>query len=152
MTVDPKAVTDLARGILDRMSEKMASMGMVTTTHYDAGTVLIEGLAERALKAEAEHPDISEIALSILNDILKLDPNAATFLIEKRCTCAPELENHPHIVVAGNASTPPLLGFLGVLNGIMSMAGLPRIEAVFDESPMSRVIGFRKQVKNLAEA
>jgi hypothetical protein len=96
--------------------------------------------------------DVTDIALEILMDIVKADRTAATFLVERRCTCNPDLEHHPYIIVSGDKDGPPLLGFLGVLNGILAKAGKPIIEAVFDESEIPTVTGFRRHERNLAES
>jgi len=73
---------------------------------------------------------IAKRAVELLNEMLKLDPEATAKLVDTRVSCNPALAHHPTVQVAlrnrGNAPPIPMLGILGVLNG---MAG------ALDEGP-----------------
>jgi hypothetical protein len=95
--------------------------------------------------------------IRLLNDLLKLDPDAIKELIESRVQCNEALANHDTVQVSGYADPPDGLGgsdtiyrvgLLGILNGLCGAygeeggdkVGWGPITAVFDED---KVVSFR---------
>lgn len=54
-----------------------------------------------------------------LNDLLKTDPAAISKLLALNVECSSAMEEHPDVVVGGEAGKPPTLGPLGLLNGFL---------------------------------
>lgn len=80
----------------------------------------------------------SQKIADVLNEALKLDPAAVNSLFCVRRSCGRALLDHPHILV-NVAGEPPgqrfAVGFLGLLNGMLSAAGSnDRIYMAFDEA------------------
>lgn len=63
-----------------------------------------------------------------LNSALKADPGAIHALCCIHVPCNKKLVDHPHVVVHKSNTTNTFnVGMLGVMNGLMTSLGLPRI-------------------------
>lgn len=74
--------------------------------------------------------------IRLLNEALKLDPQAVTALIEHRVPCNDQLADHPSIQCGHPPDQPTArVGLLGLLNGIFGADenGWGPIAAVFEE-------------------
>ncbi len=61
----------------------------------------------------------TEQIVAYLNDIVKVDPQAITNLIELRVGCNEALANHEHVQVRQQEGDEvPLVGFLGIICGL----------------------------------
>ena len=83
-----------------------------------------------------------ETALTILNELFSLDPEATTQLFSTRVKCAEHVGDHPEIVCRATENGTEV-GILGVLNGILqredpSGSG---IAAIFDLDT-KKLVGF----------
>lgn len=56
--------------------------------------------------------------IDFLNELLKVDENAVRLLIEQRVPCNNELADHPTVQVRSRPNTQPVVGLLGILNGL----------------------------------
>lgn len=82
----------------------------------------------------------SSNVVKLLNDLLYYDPNACRTLLQFKVYCNPEMLNHPHIQVASQADdTIVQVGIVGVLNGVLSKLGIPRIRTIYMEDVL---VGF----------
>lgn len=70
--------------------------------------------------------DASDV-VRVLNEALKADHDAIATLVDYRVPCNEELTEHPTIQVQCNLR--PMVGILGILNGILGDVG---IMAVYD--------------------
>jgi len=95
-------------------------------------------------------------ALVLLNEMLALDPVATQALVETRVHCTTQLAAHPSIQVAGE-DNEPLVGLLGVLNGIFGtygpeagkLEGWGPIAAMFETD--GTLIGFKRSFDPLPQ-
>lgn len=68
-------------------------------------------------------------AAKLLNDMARTDRPATMQLLNQRAMCSEELANHPHVQVRAQPPHAPeekqslSVGFLGVINGILSRCG-----------------------------
>jgi len=78
--------------------------------------------------------DIDQV-IATLNEMVALDPQAARALVETRVPCANVLADHPTIQVQDSDRGKPIVGFLGVLNGLFGTddEGWGPICAVFED-------------------
>jgi hypothetical protein len=69
-----------------------------------------------------------------LNEILRVDPQAITALIDNRIACNQELSDHPTLQVSGTVGSPTV-GLLGIINGLVGVRadGWGYITAVYDD-------------------
>ena len=98
----------------------------------------------------AINPPALSKTVECLNSAFAADPNAIHALMVNRVPCNQALADHPHVVV----DNPPVIdghhfsvGALGLVNGVLTANGLPRIGAKFE--PMSidpegrfKIVGF----------
>jgi hypothetical protein len=63
----------------------------------------------------------AEAAVRILNELLKLDPIATQKIVETRVPCNEGVVNHPTIICAEDGSGVPVVGLIGILNGIVKL-------------------------------
>ena len=90
-------------------------------------------------------------AIAVLNEMVRLDSEATRKLVEFRAPCNKQLADHPSIQVAGE-DTAPLVGVLGMLNGIFGTHGVEAgkfegwgpIAAVFEDD--GRLVRFERLV------
>lgn len=88
---------------------------------------------------------IADRIVALMNEALALSPEAITSLVGYRVPCAPALYDHPSIQVGpplDNSDKGPVLGLLGLLNGICKSSGSEVIAAVVE--PDGRVSGFKR--------
>ncbi len=89
--------------------------------------------------------NVSEIAVELLNEFYKADPEACAMFFAQSVVCNKAVENHPHIIVGGIEGTSAV-GVLGVINGILTASGNPKIAKIttdtFDGS-REKIIGFK---------
>ena len=80
-------------------------------------------------------PELADLLIERLNEILKHDPNAVAALIETRVPCSQAMTDHPTVQVHADGTNPPRLGVLGLINGIVGAQrnGLGFICAVYDD-------------------
>ena len=73
-------------------------------------------------------------AIALLNEMVKMDPEAAHALIEQRVSCNDTLRDHPTIQVQVDGGKAEV-GLLGVLNGLLGAdaTGWGPIVACFDD-------------------
>lgn len=82
---------------------------------------------------------IADRIVEIMNEALKLDPRAITELVETRISCSVALADHPSIQIQAGNRGDPVIGLLGILNGLagtQTYRGIPscgRVEAVFED-------------------
>jgi hypothetical protein len=107
---------------------------------------------EEAEAFAKEHPTRIQLVINCLNDAFKQDPGAIHALMCNRVPCNAILAEHEHVVV----EVPPVLdndpvanyavGTLGMINGVLTAAGLPRVAIKFsDKDPktgVSKILGF----------
>ena len=79
---------------------------------------------------------LSETAVSVLQDIRDLDPEAFAALVSFRAKANDKLAAHPTIQVTPGKSQ---MTFLGVINGILGAANEAKIAAIVDNDT---VVGF----------
>lgn len=96
-----------------------------------------------------EQPALSK-TVECLNSAFAADPNAIHALVVNRVPCNQALADHPHVVV----DNPPVIegqhfsvGALGLVNGILTANGLPRIGVKFEPMPSDqegrfKIVGF----------
>lgn len=82
--------------------------------------------------------------VTLLNELVALDQDAMTALVENRVVCNEALANHPTVQVVGllgDGDNNCMVGILGILNGIFGTDDehCGALEAVFDGD---RLIGF----------
>ena len=97
----------------------------------------------------SEPPALSK-TVECLNSAFAADPNAIHALVVNRVPCNQALADHPHVVV----DNPPVIegqhfsvGALGLVNGILTANGLPRIGVKFEPMPSDqegrfKIVGF----------
>jgi hypothetical protein len=81
-----------------------------------------------------------DAALYVLNEAVERDRRAIDLLIEHRVNCNENLAEHPDITVTGLV---PVVGALGLINGILHRATGDMIAAVFDDNGI--LVGFAKR-------
>jgi hypothetical protein len=88
-------------------------------------------------------------AVDLLNEMLRLDPAAATALLNARVPCNQDVANHPTIQVRGYGSGNPSVGLLGVLNGMFGTddGGAGPIGAVYDDEKQQQAYLQRFEVR-----
>ena len=95
--------------------------------------------------------DVVQKMVDVLNEALKTDPVAVRQVMEFRASCNAALADHPHVVVAENVVVPGYnVGALGLLNGALDAAGLPKIAAQYEEGDVPlprRIVGFQIYAK-----
>lgn len=70
-----------------------------------------------------------QAVLNCLNAAVASDPVAIENVLEHRVHCNRDLVAHPSIVVANDET----VGALGLINGVLVAAGLPKVAASFNE-------------------
>lgn len=85
----------------------------------------------------------TEAAIQILNESLKLDYWATEQLINNRVNVVTALADHPDIVTTAEGE----VGFLGILNGILSRMGQPKVCVVLGGS---KILGFLEYGKAIS--
>jgi hypothetical protein len=88
------------------------------------------------MKPEFQETDLVTLVVDSLNEYLDLDREAITSLVEFRVPANDCLLNHPSVKVVLDEGPRPMVGILGILNGIIG--GLPGsqtrcVTAVFDD-------------------
>lgn len=83
---------------------------------------------------ELTKKDVTQVSVDILNDLLKDDPEAAADLMRISVYVSEKTANHPHITVRDDADVGPVLGVLGIVNGILSANGDGLVQAHYDDS------------------
>lgn len=85
-------------------------------------------------------PQEVDHVVNFLNSVLVLDPVAIERLIETRVACNDKLVEHPTVVVMPTGENTFVVGFLGMLNGILGVQsavekkpGCGRIAAYFND-------------------
>lgn len=91
----------------------------------------------------ATNANLTDQAVKTLEEFLKLDPTACNDLLNYRANANKELADHPTIQVAVNGAAKTRVGLVGVLNGILEAAGLPRVAVCLDND---KLVGFVKYV------
>ena len=83
-------------------------------------------------------------AISFLNELIALDPQAITALVESRVPCNQALADHPTVQVSATTGNGFSVGLLGVLNGLFGARedGWGFITAVFDDN--GQITEFKK--------
>lgn len=67
-------------------------------------------------------PELAHKVIAFLNELLKVDPEAMTALVETRVPCNQALREHPTVQVAVNDETgQAAVGMLGILNGLVGV-------------------------------
>lgn len=79
--------------------------------------------------------------LTFLNELVLLDREAVENLIETRVKCNQQLASHPTVQVMNAAEGAPIVGLLGILNGLVGVQpegsvnpGWGYIAASFDDN------------------
>lgn len=80
--------------------------------------------------------DDSHPAVRMLNRAFASDPAAVCSLIWNRVPCNRALADDPHVVAGSylNYVKGPVVGALGLLNGLLSEMGMPPVAARFDQT------------------
>ncbi len=81
--------------------------------------------------------------LAVLNEALQADRHAITMLLENRIPASFELADHPTIQLTLDEAGNPMVGALGVLNGVIQTLTGKRVAAVYEEEDgINWVTGF----------
>lgn len=72
-------------------------------------------------------------AIDLLNEMHRIDPVTTAALLAYRIPCNDAVAQHPTIQVGGSADRP-VVGFLGVLNGILESGGEARVCSCHDDA------------------
>ena len=92
--------------------------------------------------------EMAEEMIRCLNRAYQSDPDAIVALINNRVPCNEALEKDPHVMVADSlVSNRSLVGPMGLLNGVLQAAGLPRIAMQSRNRKMIGFILFPKDLK-----
>jgi len=77
-----------------------------------------------------------EETINFLNQLVASDQNTLTRLIETRVPCSQALADHSTVQVQAYDNQPPVVGFLGILNGLFGAneEDWGAITAIFDDS------------------
>lgn len=104
-------------------------------------------LAPRLAATLYGRPTLSVVVgdfVAYLNDLLAIDREGVTWLVNARVQCNAALADDPYVTVLTDADGRSTVGLLGVLNGLFSRAG-DMITAAYDEDGM--ITEFRWVVK-----
>ncbi len=89
----------------------------------------------------------SSNVVKLLNDLLYIDPNACRTLLQFKVHCNSNMLNHPHIQVsAQHEDSVVQVGIVGILNGVLSKLGIPRIRMIYMEDVL---VGFDVNVDDI---
>lgn len=83
-------------------------------------------------------PPIDVVAVNLLNELFKLDPAACSELVQHRVDCNPSVADHATIQVE-LVKNKDKVGLIGVLNGILDLAGASRVAMIIDGT---KLVGF----------
>jgi hypothetical protein len=74
--------------------------------------------------------------IAFLNELIALDAQAITALVESRVPCNKSLADHPSVQVSSTTGGGYSVGLLGILNGLFGTRedGWGFISAVFDDN------------------
>lgn len=122
---------------------------MVVVQRFEAPTwedakvvheALMEAVREELGMNIKTEQDLADYIIAQLNEISQTDPTAMEWLINNRITCNEALADHPTVQVHAHDGKPPMVGMLGIINGIVGaigegehMAGFGYIAAVYDD-------------------
>lgn len=92
--------------------------------------------------------DLVTKMVDALNEALAADPDAMRHLLKHRVSCNEKLADHTQMVVEENLVVSGFnFGALGLLNGALAAAGLPKIASKWEKcpsgSPTDALIGFQ---------
>jgi hypothetical protein len=90
-----------------------------------------------AFRCRMHHMDTEQVS-AFLNTLVALDPDAMMALVESRVPCNEVLADHPTVQVHVGEGGQPMVGLLGILNGLV---GDGRLCAVYDDN--GRLLRFR---------
>ncbi len=85
---------------------------------------------------------LAQQAVDVLNEALKADGSTLRTLVSTRYECNGALADHPTIQVAMSGKKP-VVGLLGIINGIVERQTGERIAACYDSEDGFNLIGFR---------
>jgi hypothetical protein len=81
---------------------------------------------------------IADRIVACLQDAFEADPSGMHALVVNRVPTTQAMVEHPHIVCESNPildEHPPVLGMLGVLNGVLEAAGIPKVASKWESPP-----------------
>ena len=77
-----------------------------------------------SLQCEAKPQAVTaEQMIDLLNDVLKIDPEALQTLLAKRVPCNKELADHPTVQIRDEGDNKYSMSLLGLLNGVFGVIG-----------------------------
>lgn len=130
-------INDAAKAIKDLHDEHCGAYEHCDCPLWQAWE-LVKAASLAGLKA-ASPAGLTGVAIEILNDVHKHDKRAMQELLDRRVDVRAGLGLHEHIVVGvrpfgemGPASDT--IGMLGILNGILSRSGAPKVAMQIDEN------------------
>lgn len=106
----------------------------------------VERAEEDLLKASAAlqsvRSDFVDRAVAVLNEALKISPEAVTDLVRHHVACRDGLKDHPTIQVLLADDSKPTVGMLGLINGILGLntEGFGQVTAVLDDDGSGLVV------------
>lgn len=115
----------------------------------DFGIVMPSG-RDRIVQDLTRQEDARFLALmACLNTAFQADPDAIHALTRNRVPCNAALANHPYVVVDANVALNKVedgtlqiehfsVGAIGLLNGVLTAIGLPRVAWVIEDGPGNR--------------
>lgn len=74
-----------------------------------------------------------QLILDLLNEAVSADPRAIGQLLNSRAPCNGALADHPTIQVSGDDNDSPVVGPIGLINGITERLTGKRVAAVYDD-------------------
>ena len=81
-----------------------------------------------------------DAVLECLNSAFQADPDGFHALLGSRVPTTQAMADHPHVIAYPSVFNAPALGPLGVINGLLTSIGLPRVAASFDNGKMTFAI------------
>jgi hypothetical protein len=108
---------------------------------------MLSKLRERAEQMEHLSEENVDKVLTFLNELVALDRAAVERLVETRVQCNDAIADHPSVQVGKDADGNPVVGLLGIVNGLMgtqpegaNKPGWGYIAASFDDG--GKLAGF----------
>ncbi len=112
--------------------------------------ILREAAAQiRKLRPE-DGRSLVDAAVTVLNEALRLSPDAICALVHHHVACTPGLVEHPTVQVRVPDAGVPSIGLLGIVNGILCRVQSDALVAavVDQDSPAERVLRFERASAN----
>jgi hypothetical protein len=88
--------------------------------------------------------EIHQVFLDALNSVVKADPAAMGCLLQTRVPCRDAVLGETVMAVPGQLPNgQPVLGTLGIINGLAHALGIPRVAAHYDDELLVKFDTYR---------